>query len=510
MRAVPGRGIGYGVLRYLSTDTDLTEALEALPAPQILVNYTGHGSIERPTASTARFTLPPRQLTSGRDADRPRAHLLEINGGVHDGQLHVHWTFSAGLHHPATIEGVARSHLAALTRLVEAARGRTGADRSAPQRSAPATFAPSAPAVFSPSAPATVALSALPSPAAVMAAHHVPGTVVALVRDNEVAAVTGYGALAADATDQVSADTLFQVGSISKHVTALGVLRLVDQGALDLDADVEDYLTSWRLPRRGVSGEVTPRRLLSHVAGLTVARNSGYRPGEPLPTLLDLLDGRVADTPPVTMELPPGEAFRKSNAHYWVLEQLMQDVSGEPFAELMRRLIFAPLGLDGTSFDQSFPQTAGLPVARGHTEDGTPVPGGWRVKPVLSSTGLWSTAPDLARLLIAVRRAYLGDSTTLLPQGLARQLLTVGHPEGLYGLGTSVDDFGADLEFGHVGESVGYRAMMIGRMRSGSGFVVLTNADSGKEVHRFVATHIGAQEGRQFGQGQAKTELGYR
>jgi non-ribosomal peptide synthase protein (TIGR01720 family) len=488
LRSIPDRGIGYGLLRYASSDVDLAEALAELPATEILVNYTGHGSIEAPRAGAATmFTLPARQLTGGRETDRPRTHAIEVTGGVHNGQLHVHWTFSRARHDRATVELVARSHLDAIGQLVGAATGPAG------------TTAPRVPAT-----------SAVPDPSAVMAEHHVPGTAVVLIEDNRIVDAEGYGVLAGGGTEPVTADTLFQVGSISKHATALGVLRLVAEGAVALDEDVNRYLMSWRLPSPGVAGVVTARQLLSHVAGLTVARNSGYRPGEPMPGLLDLLRGEVPDSPAIAMELPPGEVFRKSNAHFWVLEQLMTDVTGEPFADLMRRLVFDPLGLSGTSFDQSFPERCGRPVARGHDERGTPVPGGWRVKPVLASTGMWSTAPDLARLLIEVRAAYLGGSGTLLPAPLARELFTVVHADGLYGLGTSVDDFGADIEYGHVGESVGYRAMMIGRVRAGTGFVVLTNADSGKEVHRYVATAFGEQQGRQFGQGQGRTELGYR
>jgi CubicO group peptidase (beta-lactamase class C family) len=183
----------------------------------------------------------------------------------------------------------------------------------------------------------------------------------------------------------------------------------------------------------------------------------------------------------------------------------MQDITGEPVAELMRRLVLDPLGMTGTSYDQRFPHRSGLPVALGHDERGTPVPGGWLVKPAMASTGMWSTAADLATVTIEVRRAYRGEPGALLPAPLAEQLLTVAHPDCLYGLGTSVDSTEHDIEFGHVGESVGYRAMSIGRMHGGNGFVVLTNAESGKEVHRFVAIGIGRRDGQQFGRGHATT-----
>ncbi|MCW3817563.1 non-ribosomal peptide synthetase [Micromonospora sp. DR5-3] len=487
LRAIPDRGIGYGMLRYLSPDPDLTAALDELPPPQILVNYTGHRAVGTPSGkgpdggrpAGPRFSLPPQQLVSRHEPDRPRSHPIQITAGVHDHQLFMHWTYSGQRYEEATVRAVAEATIAAVTTLVESAGPPAGG-------AAPLALRPS------------------------MDKYHVPGASVAVMRDGELVSTEAHGTLRADGGDPVTPETIFQVGSVSKHVTAYGVLRLAAAGRLDIDTDVNEYLTSWRLEHaEGVTGDVTLRHLLSHVAGLTVVRNSGYQPGEAAPTLLDLLRGSpTAGTPQLSVELAPGTTFRKSNGHYWVVEQVLRDLTGQPFNELMRELVFDPIGMPATSFDQDFPATAGVPVAVGHDEDGNPVPGGWRVKPVLASTGLWASAPDLARLLAEVRRAYLGESS-LLPCERAAELLTAVHADALYGLGTSVDDTGTEVEYGHVGESVGYRAMLLGRVHSGAGFVVLTNADSGKEVHKAVGLAIGRQEGRQFGVRQGQTELGY-
>ncbi|WP_406217955.1 amino acid adenylation domain-containing protein [Streptomyces canus] len=337
---------------------------------------------------------------------------------------------------------------------------------------------------------------------AVMADHHVPGVALAVIRDGKVVAVEGHGVLAADGDVPVSARTLFQVGSISKHVTALGVLRLVDEGVLDLDADISTYLTGWRLaddPQ--AQGPVTVRQLLGHRAGLARHRSVGFRPGEELPTLLDLLEGRPpVTTPRVRRELPPGEVFRKSSTHYWVLQQVLEDVTGEAFEPLMRRLVLDPLALADTSFDQDHPHTAGLPVALGHDAHGTPLKGGWRRRAHLAAAGLWTTAADAARFTLAVRDALLGAPGAPLPQALARELLA-GETGTFYGLGTIVDDSGDDLEFGHGGEPTGYWNMAISRLHAGTGFVALTNADSGKAVVKHLTAELGRQDGT-FGQGR--------
>jgi ornithine carbamoyltransferase len=347
-----------------------------------------------------------------------------------------------------------------------------------------------------------------PSPVAAMAEHRVPGASIALIRDGELVSTHGYGVLAAGGSDPVTPDTPFQVASISKHVTALAVLRLVRDGLLDLDVDINRYLVSWRVPNP--MRPVTVRHLLANLSGLSMTPNTGYQPTEAAPTLLDVLYGRrPATSDPIRAEATPGATFRKTNSHYAVLQQVLVDLIERPFPQLMHELVFEPLGMNGSSFAPSFPARPDVRAALGHDEQGIEIPGGWRVRPALAAGGLWSTAADLARVLLEVHRAHRDAGPKLLTPALATELLTVAHPGSFYGLGTVVDDTTDDVEFGHPGETVGYRAMMIGRVRSGTGFVVLTNAESGKAVQTAVADEMvrrDEQSGRGgFGNGWEST-----
>ncbi|MEV0223794.1 amino acid adenylation domain-containing protein, partial [Streptomyces sp. NPDC050704] len=335
-----------------------------------------------------------------------------------------------------------------------------------------------------------------------MAEHHVPGAAVAQIRDGEVAGIQAYGVLAAGSTEAVTPQTLFQAGSISKLVTALGVLRLVDRDRLDLDEDVNTYLTSWQVTApSGAPARVTLRHLLSHRSGLTVVGNAGYLPGEPMPTVLDLLTGRPPlDTPPVHAEQPPGGAFKLANTNYSVIQQLLEDATGTAFAPLLRELVLEPLRMASSGFEQDLPGASGRPAATGHDSAGRPVDGGWRVRPQLASSGLWSTAGDLAKVAVELRRAYRGEPYGLLSKPLAEQMLTVGD-DGFYGLGAVVDGVAPDLEVGHGGEPQGYRNMLIVSTGTGSGFVALTNSESGREVLKPVAAALRAQDAT-FGSGQ--------
>ncbi|MCZ4087496.1 non-ribosomal peptide synthetase, partial [Streptomyces antarcticus] len=327
-------------------------------------------------------------------------------------------------------------------------------------------------------------LPRIPSPARTMAATRVPGVSAALLRGGELVAVEAFGTLTAGGSDPVTPETLFQVGSLSKHLTALGVLRLVDDGTLALDEDVNRYLTSWHVPGGPGDAPVTVRQLLGHLSGLSVNEGKGYPAADAVPTLLDVLHGRApARNAPVTRELLPGAVFRKANVHYSVLQQAVTDATGEPFAEVLREVLLKPLGMEDSSFDQAFPGTSGRPVAIGHHEDGTPVEGGWLIRPDEAAAGLWTTAADLSRAAQEIRRSHLGRPRALFSRDGVRALLAAG-PENAYGLGTVFDAAGRDPRFGHGGSPVGYHALATCGLQSGDGWVVLTNSSAGQEVVR--------------------------
>ncbi|WP_018350842.1 non-ribosomal peptide synthetase [Longispora albida] len=327
----------------------------------------------------------------------------------------------------------------------------------------------------------------IPSPEAVMAAHDVPGVAVALLKGGEVVAMEGYGVLTPGGAE-VTPETVFQAGSISKHVTALAVLRLCQDGVLSLDRDANDYLRSWQVPGEGV----LIRHLLGNISGLTAIPNADFGPEDQVPTIEDVFFGRhPATNKPIQLEHAPGTFFQPSNINYLVLQQLMEDTTGLPFGHLTQQAVFEPLGMTASSFDPFYPRTATNPVASGHDKDGTPVPDGWRIRPDTGSAGLWSTVSDLVRIAVDVRSAYHGGPSKLLTQELARQMLTMGLPGSFYGFGTVLDDGPGDLEFGHAGERPGYRAMTFTWLRGGDGLVALTNGENGKEVVQFLAAALG-------------------
>jgi CubicO group peptidase (beta-lactamase class C family) len=251
-------------------------------------------------------------------------------------------------------------------------------------------------------------------------------------------------------------DERLQAGSVSKAIAALTALRLVAVGALDLDSDVNERLESWRLP----DGEgVTLRRLLGHTAGLGVPFFPGYADGEPLPALVQVLDGEPpANTSPVRVEQPPGAGFAYSGGGYAVVQQLVEDATGLPFADAAADLVLDPLGMRDSTFFQS----------RG---------GPYRY-PEAAAAGLWSTASDLTRFAIAVQRGAEGTEAMVAPhvelpaEGEWTVLRSLGlEPPDRMGLGLFLSATGW---FSHLGGAQGAFSGVFGSLAGGHGVAAMT------------------------------------
>lgn len=311
-----------------------------------------------------------------------------------------------------------------------------------------------------------------------MARHRVAGVSVAVVEDGRLARAWGQGVTRAGGAEAVGPRTPFRACSISKHVTAVGVLRLVQDGLLDLDVDVREYQTDWRLPVPPDVPPVTLRRLLSHTAGLNAAPSIGYRRDEPVPSLRDLLTGAPpARSAPLRLELTPGAGFRYARAHYLIIQQILTEVTGRRFDELMRELVLAPLGMVDSSFDQSFPLHS--QVALGHEPDGGCPPEGWLVYPELAASGLWTTPSDLARLAIEILRAASGaPGGAVLGRDLAIEMVCAVPGAG-YGLGSIAVAHTGRRWFGHAGDDDTYQCLSIANLDDGSGVAIMANIGGG-------------------------------
>jgi CubicO group peptidase (beta-lactamase class C family) len=312
-----------------------------------------------------------------------------------------------------------------------------------------------------------------------MADFKTPGVSVAVINNGAIEWAKGYGMTETGTVMPVTPRTLFQAASISKSIAALGALRLVEQGKLVLDEDVNVKLVSWKVPENEFTKteKVTVRRLLSHSAGLTVHGFGGYEAGTPVPTTIQVLDGvKPANSDPVRVDILPGKPFRYSGGGLTVAQQLMADVAGRPFPALMADLVLKPVGMNDSTYEQPLPESRRGEAASGHTSDGKLLPGRYHTYPEMAAAGLWTTPTDLAKFLIEVARARRGDST-VLSKTLALEMTTPQKPG--YGLGLSVDGLGSAASFGHGGSNEGFKCQMTAYLDGSRGVVVMTNGDLG-------------------------------
>jgi len=311
---------------------------------------------------------------------------------------------------------------------------------------------------------------------ALLAKHAIPGASIALIEDGKIAWAHGYGVKELGDAAEVDATTLFQAGSISKSVAALCALVLVQQGRLELDADVNARLVSWRIAQSAFIEQqpVTLRLLLSHRAGVTVHGFPGYAAGAPVPSLLQVLDGRPpANTPPIVVDMIPGTRFRYSGGGYTILQQLMTEVTGSGFPEIMDELVLKPLGMTHSTYRQPLPADQRTKAATAHQSRG-PLLGKWHIYPELAAAGLWTTAEDLAKFVLGVRAAWKGQSGALLTRDMAQQMLTP-QDGGQYGLGVVIRGSGRTLSFAHDGVNAGFESRLIAYPETGQGAVIMVD-----------------------------------
>ena len=306
--------------------------------------------------------------------------------------------------------------------------------------------------------------------------YHVPAVSIAVVDDSSVAWARAYGVRDVAFNSRAKVTTLFQAASMSKPVAAAAILRLFEERSLSLDADVNTMVRSWHVPPPpgNTSERVTMRRLLSHSAGINVSGFAGYDRDAQLPTLLQVLDG----TPPANSERiavvsVPGSAPSYSGGGTTIAQQLTVDVSGEAFAPFMQQTILDPLGMNDSTFEQPLPESLSSCAASGYYPDGKPVHRGWHVYPTMAAAGLWTTATDLARFIIAIQNALRGQPRGPIDASIAREMTTPF--AGGFGLG--LED-SSDC-FSHTGVNEGFQGIFLGLLRDGRGVAIMTNSDNG-------------------------------
>lgn len=316
-----------------------------------------------------------------------------------------------------------------------------------------------------------------------MRTMNVPALSIAVVNNGKLEWAKAYGYLSVDSLQKADTQTLFQAASISKPIAALGALKLVEQGKLSLDADINQYLKSWKVkPSRFTEQKpVTLRGLLSHTAGLTVHGFGGYSKGKDIPTPVQILNGeKPANSPAVMSDTVPGVRTKYSGGGYVVMQQAVEDVTGEAFPAFMHKTVLSPIGMTHSTYEQPLPESLKANASIAHFGNGKKIPGDWNTYPEMAPAGLWTTPSDLARYIIDVQQSLKGKANHVLSETMTKAMLS--GPLGSHGLGPGVEGKGDTLAFTHGGSNAGYKCLFYASAEKGQGVVIMTNADRGMEL----------------------------
>lgn len=326
-----------------------------------------------------------------------------------------------------------------------------------------------------------------------MNTYNTPGASLAIVEDFELAAAKSFGLISARGNGRITTDTRFQAASISKVVNAVGVMRLVEEGVLDLDQDVNELLQSWQIPKSAKYPDavITPRMLLAHIAGLSAHGFGGYATGEGLPNPVDILDkAKDVNSDRVRIIKEPGKSFKYSGGGTTILQVLVEDLTGKAYPAYIQGAVFQPLGMTNSfySVNQKGKEDQ---LATAHFANGKPLKNKYQHYPESAAAGVWTTPTDLSKLMIDLMLSMRGDADHLLKPATVQDMITPSVEGENNALGLFIRKRGNQVFFEHGGSNEGFKAQFIGNIKTGQGAIVMTNGeqyDLVPEVINAVAT----------------------
>jgi CubicO group peptidase (beta-lactamase class C family) len=321
-----------------------------------------------------------------------------------------------------------------------------------------------------------------------MAKYNIKGISIAVIHNYKVEWAKGYGYANVEEKKPVTASTLFEPGSISKTLNAIGILKLVQDKKLDLNTDINSYLTSWKFPYDSISKgkKITLTHLLTHHAGLSVHGFPGHDINGPIPTIYDILDGKSPSfTPAVRSEFEPDLKYQYSGGGTSISQVILTDITKEAYHVWMDQNILKPLGMVNSTYSQPPSKEKQLLCASAYNKDGSAVQNKFHVYPEQAAAGLWMTPSDLANYVIDMQLAYKGQASKVLNPEMVKLHLTP-YKNSEAAMGTFIQDVNGAKYFEHSAGNDGFCGEFIGSLEDGNGVVIFLNTDNFKIIPEIV------------------------
>lgn len=302
--------------------------------------------------------------------------------------------------------------------------------------------------------------------------HGILGASIAVVDQSKIVYNRPFGVCEGNEKQKITKNTLFEVASISKTVFAAAIMKLYEEGKLDINKDINEYLTHWKLEKK-TKRDVTLKQLLSHTGGVNVNGFDGYKKGEPIPSTLDVLNGK-GNSERIVSNLTK---YSYSGGGFTVAEYLIEEMFPHlTYQEFMQKYVFSHVKMRHVKFYTH--------LKRGDKEAAVH----YNIYPEFAAAGLYTTAHDLALFGIALQKSVAGKG--YMDQKVADTMLTKVK-DSEHGIGFMVDD--DSKYFWHSGVNNSYYSHVI-FTRDGKGIVILTNGDSEEvfaEIEEYIAKQCG-------------------
>lgn len=323
--------------------------------------------------------------------------------------------------------------------------------------------------------------------------YKVTGLSIAVINSYEIEWAKGYGITGSTESPTVTDRTVFQAASMSKFVNAIALMKLKELEKINLDEDINTYLTSWKFPYSNDFGTnpITISQLLSHTAGLSTHGFSGYENSGNLPSIIQTLEGdKPANSDKVKQVLPPNKEFKYSGGGVTISQLILTDNSTSSYEDFLKSNVFIPLGMNNSFYSiesDKYPKD----LAFGHTRNSKTLKNNYNLYPESAAAGLWTTPTDLAKLIIDIQLSLKSDSGKILSQQFTSELTTPTLENSNSALGVFTENENGNLYLQHSGSNRGFRGKFYFSAENGNGVVVMlngTNTEIIEEIIRSVAS----------------------
>ncbi len=314
-----------------------------------------------------------------------------------------------------------------------------------------------------------------------MEKHRVPGVAAGIQSDGKIQKA-GFGITNIEHPLDVTAETLFQVGSISKTVTATMIMMLVEAGQVDLEATFQSYFPEFRVKDETAASQATIRHMLTHTSGWAgdVFEDTGQ--GDDAAARYMAL---MADAEQLA---PIGTFYSYNNANFYLLGHLIETVTGESYRSAVQRMVFEPLGMTHTYLDPADVITHRFVVGHQISNDVVKVGRPWAMPRALYPVGgIVTCVGDL----LAYAQFHMGDGRTnegkrlLTAESLAlmQQVhFEIGGSDQAMGLAWKINDYDGVRVISHGGGTKGQISRLVIAPSKNFAFAIFTNADEGGHI----------------------------